>query len=221
MRRGAFFLLTISLFLGGCAKKGDNSTALLEAKISNRPIVGFVPIIDHSKSDLNWNVSDELSKAIRQRFVHKNQLYMVGEEPIAALAQKAFSAHDPFEVDISWVRRSFPQNEFVVFMELMEHNEIPIVSKELQDPPAELMLSVRVRVVDLRDKTPKLVLEEIIEQSHHIPRQLTKANSNQAPQVIWGDEAFDVSPLGIAHDMLCKEIAMRVEDYILIADSKG
>jgi hypothetical protein len=217
MYRGAIFLCAISLILGGCNKTGDNSTALLEARTSNRPIVSFIPIIDHSRANLNWNVSRELSIAIRERLVQKNQLYMVGEESVAALAQKALSAHDPFDLDISWARKSFPQNEFVVFMELMEHDEVPVTTKEFQDTPAELMLSVRVRVVDLREKTPKVVLQEIVQQSHHIPRQFTKANFNQ---VSWGDEAFDVSPLGIAHDQLCKELATRVEDYILLAGAK-
>jgi hypothetical protein len=84
-----------------------------------------------------------------------------------------------------------------------------------EDSPALLTIAVRVRVFDVREKTPKVVLQEIVEQSHHIPRQFTKDS-----QVPWGDEAFDVSPLGIAHDQLCKELATRVEDYILIAGAK-
>jgi hypothetical protein len=217
MQRGAVFLLAISMILCGCVKNGDNATALLQAKVSNRPIVGLVPIIDNSQSEFNWNLSQELSLAIRHRLTEKNQLYMVGEASVEAYAQKALSGHDPFDVAISWVRKYFPQNEFVVFMELMEHHEIPLVLKEPEDPPAELTLSVRIRVIDLRTKTPKLVLQEIVEQSHHIPRQFTQANFHQVP---WGDEAFDVSPLGIAHDMLCKEVATRVEDYILISDRR-
>ncbi|HUD02005.1 MAG TPA: CT253 family lipoprotein [Rhabdochlamydiaceae bacterium] len=217
MQRGVVFLSAISLILGGCYQNNDSATALLEAKVSNRPIVGMVPIIDRSERDLNWNVSHELSQAIRKRFVETNQLYMVSAEPIATMAEKAFSAHDPFDTDTTWIRKSFPQNEFVVFMELLEHDEIPLVSKNPQDPPAELALSVRVRVVDLREKNPKVILQETIEQSYHIPRQFTKANFNQVP---WGDEAFDVSPLGLAHDQLCKEIAGRIEDYILISGRK-
>jgi hypothetical protein len=213
MYRGAVLLCAISLFLSGCTKDRDHSTALLEARASNRPIVSFVPVVDHSRSNLNWDVSRELSIAIRERLAQKNQLYMIGEEPVAALAQKALSAHDPFDGDISWVRRSFPENEFVVFMELMDHHEVPLTAKE--DSPAELELSVRVVVVDVRDKTPKVVLQEIVEQSHHIPRQFTQAN-----QVVWEDETFDVSPLGIAHGQLCKELATRVEDYILIAGAR-
>jgi hypothetical protein len=217
MYRGAAVLCAISLILGGCYTNSDFSAAFSEARASNRPIVSFIPVIDNSKSDLNWNVSQELSKAIRARLAQKNQVYMVGEEPVAALAEKALSAHDPFELDTSWVRKAFPQNEFVVFTELMEHNEVPVNAKDAQDSPALLTLSVRVRVFDVRQKTPKIVLQEIVEQSHHIPRQFTKTNFKQVP---WGDEAFDVSPLGIAHDQLCKEIATRVEDYILLAGAR-
>ncbi|HEX4840146.1 MAG TPA: CT253 family lipoprotein [Rhabdochlamydiaceae bacterium] len=223
MKRCAVFLGSISLIftLGGCYYSGNLPSILSEARASNRPIVSFVPVIDHSKSDLNWNVSQELTKAIRDRLAQKKRVYMVGEDHVAALSQKALSAHTPFEGDTSWVRRSFPESEFVVFMELMEHDEIPAMPKEPQDSPADLTMALRVVVVDVREKTPKVVLQEIVEQSHHIPRQFNKANLNQVPQVpLWGDEAFDVSPLGIAHDQLCKEVATRVEDYILIAGVK-
>lgn len=218
MYRGAVLLCAISLILGGCYQNSDHLTIFSEARASNRPIVSFVPVIDTSKSDLNWDVSQELTKAIRERLTQKNQVYMVGEQPVAAAAEKALSAHDPFAIDTSWVRRSFPQNEFVVFMELMKHTETPVMAKE--DSPALLLISVRVRVIDVREKTPKVVLQEIVEQSHHVPRQFTKANCSQVAQVLWGDEAFDVSFLGIAHDQLCKELATRVEDYILIAGAK-
>lgn len=213
MRRGAGLLLGLALVLTGCCdKKCDNSTAFLEAKASNRPIVAIVPMIDHSRSDLNWNVSQELSQAIRGRLSQKNQVYLISEDTFANKAEKALSSHDPFDPDTSWVRKTFSPNEFVVFMELVDHNEIPTTNME--DSPAELSLSVRVRVFDLREKTAKVVLQEIVQQSHHIPRQFTK---NNLSQVAWGHETFDASPLGIAHDMLCKELASRIEDYILIS----
>lgn len=215
MMRGA--VLLVSLILGGCYYSGNLPSILSEARASNRPIVSFVPVIDHSKSDLNWNVSHELSKAIRDRLAQKKRVYMVDEDHVAALSQKALSSHTPFEGDTSWVRRSFPENEFVVFTELMRHSETPTMPKDLQNSPAELTMAVRVVIVDVREKTPKVVLQEIVEQSHHVPRQFNKVNLNQ---VCWGDEAFDVSPLGIAHDQLCKELATRIEDYILLAGAK-
>ena len=35
-------------------------------------------------------------------------------------------------------------------------------------------------------------------------------------QVLWGDETFEISPLGLAHAKICQEISSRMEDYILL-----
>ena len=134
MYRGAVLLCSMSLILGGCFTNGDHSSIFSEARASNRPIVSFVPVIDSSKSDLNWNVSQELTKAIRERLAQKNRLYMVAEEPVAALSQKALSAHDPFDADPPGSQKAFPQNEFVVFMELMDHNEISVIQQTSKTP---------------------------------------------------------------------------------------
>jgi hypothetical protein len=75
-------------------------------------------------------------------------------------------------------------------------------------------MSVRVRVIDMRGKQPKIVLQELIHDTHHIPRQFTRANFYQ---VAWGKESFNISPMGLAHAQLTKEIASRLEDYILLA----
>jgi hypothetical protein len=212
MSRWIWMLSGVSLVLGGCRKEDHGKTSLIETAIPQRPIVAIVPLLDHSRSNLNWDLSQELSETLRHRLAQKNHLYLVGESSFPN-AQKYLTARDPFEVDTSWITKAFHDQEYVVFTELMEHLEAPITAlKNDQDSPAELHLSVRVHVFDLREKTAKVILQEIVEQSHHIPRQFTK---NQFSQVKWGDEAFDVSPLGIAHDSLCKEVATRIEDYIL------
>jgi len=220
MQRWTGLLIGASLILGGCGcggcrKNSNQSTAVLQVPAINHPIVAVVPVIDRSHSSLNWNLSNELSQAVRHRLTQKKQLYLVGEESFAAHAQKSIASNDPFGVETAWVKKAFPQNEFVVFMELLSHHEIANLNEaEPQDTPAQLTMSMRVRVFDVRGTSPQIVLQEVIEQSHHVPRQFTQANLNQVP---WGDEAFDVSPLGIAHDMLCKELAGRIEDYIHVA----
>ncbi len=196
--------LLLGIFLVGCGNQ-DRDTALLETPKLQRPLVAFVPVMDASKHDLNWDVSEELSSAMRHNLTQKNRLYLVGGESFLPHAKRALATHHPFEPDTTWIKKAFPQNEFVVFTELLEHDEIP--------SPSELILKMRVGIFDLRDKTPKIVLQEIVEQAHHIPQQFTKTNFNQVP---WGDELFDVSPLGIAHDQLCKELSSRIEDYILM-----
>lgn len=213
MTRWAITLATISLVFSSCNKgTQDTSSSFLESPVLSRPIVAIVPMIEKARTDLKWNVSQELSCAIRQRLTQKDHLYLMGEEAVGSMAKRALTSHDPFGLDFTWVKKSFPQNEFVAFTELLEHKEIPLYT-EIPDSPAELNLTVRVRVFDTRSPTPKVVLQEIVQQSHHIPRAFNKTNFNQVP---WGDEAFEFSPLGIAHETLTKEIASRIEDYILL-----
>lgn len=215
MSRWSFSLASLCLILAGCENSGSDQTTLLESPILNRPIVAVVPLIDHSRSDVNWNLASELSASIRHRLSQKNRLYLLNEESVAPMALRCLKTHNPFDQEIEWTKKSFPQNEFVVFMELLEHREIPLYpTQEIGESPAELALTVRVRVFDLRQETPRVVLQEVVEQVHHLPKQFTKANFSQVP---WGDETFETSPLGIAHDALCKELASRVEEYILFA----
>ncbi len=212
----SIFVLGVILVLSGCRENDSSSAALIESRISNRPIVALVPVIDHSHSDLNWSLSEEFSLALRHRLTQKNNLYLAREENFAN-SQKYLAWCDPFELDTSWIKKAFSQQEFVVFTELMKHTEIPVISSteplvDIKEAPAELLLAIRVNVFDLRGKTPKIVLQEIIEQSHHIPREFTKTH---ATPVAWDHEGFDISLLGIAHDTLSKEVASRIEDYIL------
>jgi hypothetical protein len=216
MHRWIFSLASLTLVLSSCDNSRSNETSsVIDSPILNRPIVAVVPIINTSRTDLTWDVSEELSQAVRQRLAQKDHLYLMGKDTVTSMAKKCFQAHDPFGVDTAWVKKSFPQNEFVVFMELMEHHEMPIYpAKDIQDSPTELAIAVRVRVFDVREQTPRVVLQEVVQQIHHIPRQFNKANFHQVP---WTDEMFETSPLGIAHDALCKEIAGRIEDYILLS----
>ena len=210
MHRWTTSLLALGLFLGGCRSDNNSATALIQQPVITRPIVAVVPVLDRSRHELSWNVSHELTAAIRQRLAQHETLYLLDEDQVYAMTRKAAHAQDPFGLETAWIKKGYPQNEFVSFFELVDHQEIPFSTEE--DSPAVLNVSMRVRVIDLRGETPQIVLEEIVEQSHHIPKQFTR---NQVNQVPWGDEMFAISPLGIAHEKLCQELASRVEDYIL------
>lgn len=220
MSRIGIGLAALSLCVMGCQHQNNSTAAIEQQTKSNKPIVALVPVIDHSHSDLTWSVSDELTRAVHERLLKHDALYLMGQEKVAAATKKLSNDHDPFGSNIEWIKRAFKDNEFVVFMELVEHNELPLYSSKeasLQDSAAELNMAMRVRVFDLRGPEPKVVLQELLQNSQHIPRQFTKANFYQVP---WGNEAFDISPLGMAHAQLSREIASRLEDYILIAEKK-
>jgi hypothetical protein len=120
--------------------------------------------------------------------------------------------NNPFIDNIDWMKTAF-DTEYVAFMELLDHREVPILSGNDEESPANLKIALRLRVVDLKGKTPHVILQEIINANHYVPKQFTQSMFGH---VYWGHEIYSISPTGLAHGQLIKEIASRVEDYILI-----
>lgn len=210
MKKWAILLGGFLILLGGCRDTENETAALTEARLLKRPITALTSVIDHSHSHLNWSLTQELSQALRHFFSSKNTLYLAHEENFAN-ASKYLAWCDPFELDMAWMKKAFPDQEFVVFTEMMNHSEIPLAP----EGPSQLVLSARIKVVDLRHAAPRVILQEVIEQSHYIPLQFTAHFKEHSQQVPWGEAGYDVSPLGIAHETLAREIANRAEDYIL------
>ena len=192
--------------------------------IEVRPIVAIVPFIESSKAELSWNVSEELTSLLYQRLAKRDRFYLASPQKVAMQVRKIAPSEEPFSLDFSWVKQAFPGSEFVVFVELLEHVENYRIEKNLPVKPAsykassaDLNISVRLRAVDLRGSQPKIVLQEILHETHHIPRQFTRANFYQ---VSWKNDNFGISPLGIAHVDLVKTITSRLEDYLLRAKAE-
>jgi hypothetical protein len=204
------------ILAAGCGNSKQTETASNTQSAQGKPIVALVPMIDCSNHDLTWNVSLELTKNVRDRMVQHDAVYLMNEEKVQGYVKKLNEANDPFSADISWVKRAFPQTEFIVFSELVEHKEHPVhgeSGKAEADSAAQLQMIVRLRVLDLRGAEPKVVLQEFVKNAHFLPWQFTKDNFYQ---VAWGNEMYEISPLGMAHSQLTSEISSRVESYILL-----
>jgi hypothetical protein len=219
MLRVAMVFCLVAL-VAGCVRHGSGDRTHYDSEDRGgpvtAPVTALVPLIDRTTSKLPWDLSDELTSAIYNRLALKNKVHLVDSRKVHARVKKLGPAQNPFGDDLGWVRNVFNQEEFVIFLELVEHEEVPVPSETIhaKDLPAELNISVRVRVLDLRSGSPRIVLQELIHDSHHIPRPFNRYNFYQT---IWGKEGFSISPLGLAHAQMTKEIATRLEDYILLA----
>ncbi|NGX37510.1 MAG: hypothetical protein K1000chlam2_00666 [Chlamydiae bacterium] len=91
--------------------------------------------------------------------------------------------------------------QFLVTMQLVRHQEIS------QDPN-ELAISVLLKILDTRTEKPHVVLQE----------ELSLNTPFEKPLTSWNDESFRISPMGLAHAKLSREIASRIEDYILLTN---
>lgn len=211
-------LQALSIFslcsMASCHKTKDTSTAHLQKENTlNRPIVALVPLTNKANHHLTWDIAQEFTSDLRDHVAKRNLFYLVSEETLKPFLTRLGKENDPFGSDIAWVKKKFPEQEFVVFTELLEHNEVC----PAENLPSELKISLRLRVMDLRGETPKIALQEILEKVQQLPKPFNKENFSQVP---WGHELYPISPLGMAHTQLTEELTARLEDYILLSGNE-
>lgn len=182
----------------------------------SKPAIAIASMIDTTSFDCSWSISEELTSMIVQKISQNGKIY-VHSTPDFPFVE------NPFGKDLSWIKREFHGEEFVVFLELVEHTNTPVLKGPTpvritpQEVSTNLNMAVRVRIIDLRMATPKIILQEIVRSSYYIPKTLLPTDYTQT---VWGTDAYQKSPMGIAHIQLVDEIATRLNDYLLIAKSQ-
>jgi hypothetical protein len=206
-----------ALLLSFIACGFDDRPQNRQSQVQTKPVVSIVPVIDNTNNTYAWNLSDELSSAIYNRIARKDRVIVNRSSQVRSKANQIAEGQNPFGPDVAWMKKVFQGDQFVAFLELVEHEEVPQQSKkkvDVQNWSADLNMSMRIRVLDLRGNEPKAILQEIVRQSHYIPRPFAQPGFFQ---VSWSDECFNISPIGLAHSDFTKEIALHIEDYILRA----
>lgn len=97
------------------------------------------------------------------------------------------------------------RGHFVVMTKLVQHSELPI-------KPVELAMSIHLEILDVRSDPPTVILQEVISA-----RTLLGDALCNLPFPSRNDEQFRITPLGLSHAKLSREIATRIEDYIELA----
>lgn len=210
------FLIFI-LFLASCTKNNHDTSQAFLQDVKVKPIVAVVPMISSATYDLNWDISQELNLEVIHRLTQKNAFYLVDQDKLKKMLGNQINPQNFFGSHLAWMKKNFHHHEFVVFTELLEHHEMPLVFQKGQlpsDAPAQLNMSVRLRIVDLRSFSPQLILEEVVEHSVTVPKQYT--HGHYTP-LAWQEEGYATSFHGIVHAELVRELTSRIEDYIQLA----
>lgn len=216
MRFNRFYklpFLAAALLMGGCNHSSDYMSRFHEDGRA-KPVTAIASMIDTTSFDAPWSLSEEFTSSITSSLGQTGKIFVVSKEEEALAA-------NPFGKDLSWVKREFPRQEFVVFMELVEHELVPASKQKKEshtrDSSSNLNVAVRLRVIDVRSNEPSIVLQEIVKDSYFIPKSLIPTDYNIAT---WGTSEFKKSPMGIAHSSIVQEISTRISDYILLAKSR-
>ena len=210
MRRFAPILLTLTAI--ACSKSGSDLTRFYEDGRA-KPVVAIASVIDATSVDLPWSLSEELTSMIVDGVSQGGRICVMAKDELAA-------TDAPFGPDLSWMKKEFPEDQFVVFLELVEHN-IAAVEPKTGAAPFEtamnLNTTVKLRVVDVRSLSPKIVLQEQVRNSYFIPKNMVPTDYAVSG---WGTNEFPRTPMGQAHRQLVHEITLRINDYILLAKSR-
>ena len=127
---------------------------------------------------------------------------------------------NPFDVDVAWTN-SYKPSEFVVFLEITQHRALlPQSNLEISSwgtPMSyNLDMSARIKVIDIRKDTPKVILQEVISNNFYLPN---KYAYNTYSKVEWGKQNFFKTPLGKAHLQFVDKIVDHISSYVLLFKS--
>ncbi len=206
----------VALFFSSCSHKEEQEqlTKYYDDGTA-RPVITIAPILDTTSFEASWSLSDEISSLIENRLLNKGTLFLNSESD-----KYLNSSENPFGNDLSWVKKEFYPNEFVVFLEIVQHELEPVEKTKFFDPSeisSNLNIAVRIRIIDIRGTTPKIVLQELLHESQYVSRTLIPFDYDQNP---WGSEDYNASPMSIAHVSLVKQLVERINDYVLLAKSR-
>lgn len=204
--------ILIALAAVSCNRSQNDEMSRFHEDGRAKPSVAIASMLDSTSFDVTWSLSEEITQGVMNGIAQSGQIYVHSQ-------QESPFTENPFGSDLSWMKREFQGEEFVAFLELVEHEFSPVVTKgvSLQEASSNLNMAIRLRVVDLRPANPKVVLQEMIRDTYFVPKTLIPTDYSVDT---WGTEGYRKSPVGIAHAQLIQEVSSRITDYILLAKSR-
>ena len=210
----------LALILSACnCNKSSSSNSCYYDDGSKKPVVTIVPMLDSSSCDVPWSLSEEFSSTIKNELAQDGALFLSADNNLQSTRE------NPFNHNLAWVKKSFKPAEFVVFMELVEHENVPLI-KTVKDPDlipefrknaSNLNLAVRIRIIDIRKDEPVIVLQEILKNSYYSNNMIDYADYSI---VTWGAENYKNTPMEIAHREMISNLKNRISDYIKLAKTR-
>ena len=144
----SFLLLSLSFF---SCNNNTNEVSRFYDDGRAKPIIAISSVVDSTSYELPWSLSEELTHLIKSDLSKHKNIFLASSDDVDA---SITNTDNPFSTDIGWMKDKFDNNEFVVFLELIKHNE------EARPNATNLDMSMRLRIVDVKSKKPKIIRSE-------------------------------------------------------------
>jgi hypothetical protein len=185
-----------------------------------KPRVAVIPLSDNTECGLGWNFTDEVTQGLYYELMNSGQLYVLSPEEIGP-AWTNRDQYDFFGTNCAYVK-DFCGTDFVAAIELIDHSVVPfdpctgteLVNGNIKVCTKAILMRVRIKVVDIRCQTPRVVLFEITKCLYPLnPGTPTDCVGN----IAWGCPGYTKSICGMAHQRMICQIALRLEEVTRIA----
>ena len=207
MKRLILAIAAAALVCGGCVRPyGD--TSLYQTSGRHKAVVAVLPVINQtSMTNIPWDLSQELTEEIRKKVYESKRIYL-HREPTSLEVAQLLSVPNPQSIS-SRAAESLGDAEYAIVTEVIEQKEKAF--KARSELGAILTFALRVRVLDLRQSTPKVILQEVLDKDYVVAKPYMHCDYEKMG---WGTEAFNYTPMGMAHSRLVRELVSRAEAYI-------
>ena len=204
----------------GCQKKQETSFSKYFDDGRAKPTIALLPLKSKTLPNLPWNVVEELEANVKQNIMQMGHLYVLNEEQIEN-GILHLQSNDLLS-EKNDLNAIFQPAEFVVQMELIDHQNLKILkpekAHEINDIENVLNLKMRLVVIDVRKTIPQIVLHEIVDKDQLIDSAQNKINYKE---VGIGSTDYYKTPVFLAHRKLCVDLSERINQYIQVARSRA
>lgn len=169
-----FLLSLLSLLASGCNGPRYVDFFPYNDDGALKPSVAMVPVINYTETRLPWSLTQEFTDGIRYEMRNDALLYFLSLEETKECIDK--SGKVDFYVEKEVLVKNFCDSDFVVIIELLQHDYLPY---GCFDPTphgapcfpgvAQLFVKIRVKVVDIRPRCSRIVLQEVITETGLVP----------------------------------------------------
>ncbi|SCA63488.1 hypothetical protein SCG7086_AS_00190 [Chlamydiales bacterium SCGC AG-110-P3] len=206
-------LMVSAVLVSGCARQYSDFFAYDDEGVA-KPVVAVLPIRDSSWNSLPWNVSEELETGIWNVARRHGQLCCIDPQHVQSTICQLGDDVDIHAQDVKFYQQ-FTGCEFLVLIDLLEHNEMPYRRGEIEplyiidsDDVFVLSMKARVTVLDISGTTPRVILREIASSNHMIEK-----HDYDVDYIVnrWGSDGYPRTPIGMAHERLARDLTARIE----------
>jgi hypothetical protein len=208
----AIFLAAIVCLFCGCSPRysdfypyHDNGT--------KKPSLTLLPLLDETNNPLAAELPVMLTKAVRNRIKRQGKMYIPPPDKMQKVL-KTVSIKELAETHNLKQFSAFQGTDFVVVMELSECQVVPykrgtikpLYIANIDERSAKvLMLAVRLKIVQISGKEPKIVRQELVRSNHMVTDEQMAHASKGYPEA-----------LEMVRSRLSRDIAQKIEETICV-----